>query len=184
MDQMKAMKPPTDSDELIEYLVERLEVTEKAWFEMEDVITNEKAKRLQLINEWAAEKKTIKERIHAELEATLNAALQAKVKAEDELKSKDNECKERDMMCEELDLQYAQLRAQTVRMGEMEQEAKAMKDEIEQLTNDNKTLKEENHKMNDETEECFSVIKKLDEARYTLNRLLGPNGVLNERERK
>lgn len=181
---MKEMKTPTESDDLIEYLMERLEITEKAWFEMEDVITNEKAKRLQLINEWAAEKKTIKERIHAELEKTLNAALQAKVKAEDELKSKVDECIERDMMCEELDHQFNQMRAKTVKMGEMEQEAKTMNDELEQLRNENKSLKEENQKCNEDVEEAFAVIKKLDEARYTLNRLLGPNGVLNEREKK
>lgn len=33
-------------------------------------------------------------------------------------------------------------------------------------------------------DEAHGVIKKLDEARFTLNRLLGPKGVLSERERQ
>jgi hypothetical protein len=47
-----------------------------------------------------------------------------------------------------------------------------------------KNVKEENRKLNESIEEAYEVIKKLDEARYTLNRLLGPNGVLTERERQ
>jgi chromosome segregation ATPase len=195
MQKMKKMKPPTDTEEMIEYLMQRLEVSEEAIVEAENCISNERAKRIQLKNELQeknddlrkiveGEKKTLQDKVHAELEKTLNAAIQAKVKAEEELKHKTNECKERDMMCEELDHQVAMMRAQTVRMKEMEQEASDMTSEIEQLRNENKSYKEDNSKLNEEIEECTAVIKKLDEARYTLNRLLGPNGTLNERERK
>lgn len=192
---MKEMKPPTDKDGMIEYLVQRLELSESAIFEAEDCISNEKAKRIQLKEELQqkndalrkiveGEKKTLQDKVHIELERTLNAAIQAKNKAEEKLKAKEKECNERDRMCEELDLQVALLRHETVKMKEMEGEATEMKTELNQLRNETKNLKEENQKLDADIEEAHAVIKKLDEARYTLNRLLGPNGVLTERERK
>ena len=134
------------------------------------------------------EKKTLQDKVHIELEKTLNAAIKAKVKAETELKAKTNECRERDMMCQELDLQSLlmrkEVRSTRTKDQKMESEAKEMKTELDQLRKETKNLKEENKKLNDDIEEAFAVIKKLDEARFTLNRLLGPNGVLTERERK
>lgn len=38
--------------------------------------------------------------------------------------------------------------------------------------------------MNLDLDEAYGVIAKLDEARHVLNRLLGPKGVLTERERQ
>lgn len=196
---MKEMKPPTDKNDLIKYLMDRLDVSEQAIVEAENCITNERAKRLQLKEELQqknndlrliveGEKKTLQDKVHIELEKTLNAAIQAKVKAETELKNKVNECRERDMMCQELDLQAMRMRheVRTTKQKDekLESEAKVMKTELEQLREETKNLKEENHKLNEDIEEAYAVIKKLDEARYTLNRLLGPNGVLTERERK
>lgn len=192
---MKEMKPPTDKDGMIEYLIQRLELSESAIYEAEDCITNEKAKRIQLKEELQqkndalrkiveGEKKTLQDKVHIELERTLNAAIQAKNKAEQQLKVKTSECNERSNMCEELDLQVALLRQTTVKMGEMQETANEMKYELDQLRNENKNLKEDNNKLNADIEEAAAVIKKLDEARFTLNRLLGPNGVLTERERK
>lgn len=196
---MKEIKPPQDKEEMIEYLLERLDLAEQAIVEAEDCITNERAKRLQLKEELQeknndlrkiveGEKKTLQDKVHIELEQTLNAAIKAKVKAETELKSKQRECKERDMMCQELDLQSLLMRKEvrTTRTKDqkMESEAKEMKTELDHLRKETKDLKEENKKLNEDIEEAYAVIKKLDEARYTLNRLLGPNGVLNERERK
>ena len=193
------MKVPVDKDDLIKYLMDRLDYSEQAIEEAENCIKNEKAKRLQLKEELLqknnelrdiveGEKKTLQDKVHIELEKTLNAAIQAKVKAENELKDKINECTERDMMCQELDYQVMKMRHDTrdiiKRDAEMEEEAKGMKTELEQLREETKILKEENSKLNEDIEEAYAVIKKLDEARYTLNRLLGPNGVLNERERK
>ena len=40
------------------------------------------------------------------------------------------------------------------------------------------------NKQNAELDEAYAVITKLEEARIVLNRLLGPNGVLTERERQ
>ena len=196
---MKEMKVPTDKDDLIKYLMDRLDFSEQAIEEAENCITNEKAKRLQLKEELQqrnnelrdiveGEKKTLQDKVHIELEKTLNAAIQAKIKAENELKDKINECTERDMMCQELDYQAMKMRHDTrdikAKDIKMEAEAKTMKTELEQLREETKNLKEENHKLNEDIEEAYAVIKKLDEARYTLNRLLGPNGVLNERERQ
>lgn len=196
---MKEMKVPTDKDDLIKYLMDRLDYSEQAIVEAENCITNERAKRLQLKEELQerndelrkiveGEKKTLQDKVHLELEKTLNAAIQAKVKAEEELKAKTNECNERDMMCQELDLQSMRLRFETreirAKDEKLESESNEMKTELEKLKTEGKTLKEENTKLNADIEEAHAVIKKLDEARYTLNRLLGPNGVLNERERQ
>ncbi|CAI2361653.1 unnamed protein product [Moneuplotes crassus] len=92
------------------------------------------------------------------------------------------------MMCQELYLQSMfrrhetrEIRAKDEKLGS---ESKEMKDELTQLKTETKNLKEENTKLNENIEEAFAVIKKLDEARYTLNRPIGPNGVLNERKRQ
>lgn len=106
------------------------------------------------------------------------------MKAETELKNKVNECKERDRMCEELDHEVLRMRQEMRDYIKKEEEAKIMRGELDELREEHKNTKEENGKLNTEIEECTAVIKKLDEARYTLNRLLGPNGVLTERERK
>jgi hypothetical protein len=49
-------------------------------------------------------------------------------------------------------------------------------------------LSEERHqeinKLNADLDEAYAVISKLEEARIVLNRLLGPQGVLTERERQ
>lgn len=196
---MKEMKAPTDKDDLIKYLMDRLDYSEQAIVEAENCITNERAKRLQLKEELQerndelrkiveGEKKTLQDKVHIELEKTLNAAIQAKVKAENELKAKTNECNERDMMCQELDMQTMRLRFETREIRAKDEkltaESKEMKEELDKYMKESKTLKEENTKLNEDIEEAYAVIKKLDEARYTLNRLLGPNGVLNERERQ
>lgn len=196
---MKGMKVPTNKDDLIKYLMDRLDLSEQAIQEAESCITNERAKRIQLKDELQeknsalrklveGEKKTLKDKVHIELEKTLNAAVQAKAKAEKQLKDKIKECSERDMMCQELDLQAMLMRKDVRSTKEkdirLESEAKEMNSELKHLREETKNLKEENHKLNEDIEEAHAVIKKLDEARYTLNRLLGPNGVLSERERK
>jgi hypothetical protein len=38
-------------------------------------------------------------------------------------------------------------------------------------------------RMTDELNEAYGVVSKLEEARIVLNRLLGPNGVITEKER-
>lgn len=99
---MKEMKPPQDKEKMIEYLLERLDLAEQAITETEDCITNERAKQLQLKQELQqknddlrkiveGEKKTLQDKVHIELEQTLNAAIKAKIKAETELKAKQRE---------------------------------------------------------------------------------------------
>eukprot|EP00345_Euplotes_harpa_P005117 CAMPEP_0168328168 /NCGR_PEP_ID=MMETSP0213-20121227/6328_1 /TAXON_ID=151035 /ORGANISM="Euplotes harpa, Strain FSP1.4" /LENGTH=365 /DNA_ID=CAMNT_0008331203 /DNA_START=1 /DNA_END=1098 /DNA_ORIENTATION=+ len=199
LEKIKSIKPPTDKEAMIEYLMERLDYSEQAIVEAENCITNERAKRLQLKEELQqknddlrkiveGEKKTLQDKVHIELEKTLNAAIKAKNKAEAELKHKERECMERDMMCQELDLQTMLMRKEVKstrdKDSKMEAEAKEMNSELDFLRKETKELKEENHKLNADIEEAYEVIRKLDEAKYTLNRLLGPNGVLSERERK
>ena len=38
--------------------------------------------------------------------------------------------------------------------------------------------------MNSELDEAFGVVSKLEESRIVLNKLLGPNGVITQRERE
>lgn len=45
------MKVPTDKDDLIKYLMDRLDYSEQAIEEAENCITNERAKRIQLKDE-------------------------------------------------------------------------------------------------------------------------------------
>jgi dsDNA-specific endonuclease/ATPase MutS2 len=142
---LKEMKMPTDKDHLIKYLMDRLDCSEQAIQEAENCITNERAKRLQLKEELQqknddlrkiveGEKKTLQDKVHEELEKTLNAAIQAKQKAEKELQSKINECKERDMMCVELDYQAMKMRHDVretkVKNAQMEEEVKDMKGKL------------------------------------------------------
>lgn len=136
------MKIPTNKDDLIKYLTDRLDWSEQAIQEAENCITNERAKRLQLKEELQqknddlrriveGEKKTLQDKVHEELEKTLNAAIQAKQKAEKELQAKISECKERDMMCQELDYQAMRMRHDVretkVKNAQMEEEVKEMK---------------------------------------------------------
>ena len=186
---MKEMKAPDNKDDLIKYLMDRLDCSEQVLQEADNCITNERAKRIQLKEELYEKNerrkdRNLQEKVHEELEKTLNASIQAKVRAENELKNKVNECRERDMMCAELDFEVLRMRQQMRDFTKKEEEAKVMKGELDDLREEHKKTKEENSKLQEEIEECTAVIKKLDEARYTLNRLLGPNGVLTERERQ
>lgn len=161
---MKQMKPPTDAEDMIEYLLARLEVSEAAIIEAENCISNERAKRIQLKEELQekndelrkiveGEKKTLQDKVHIELEKTLNTAVKAKIKAEKELVEKTKESNERDSMCQELDRQVALLRKETVKMKEMEGEAKEMNSELNDLRKETKNLKEENQKLTEDIEE-------------------------------
>lgn len=90
MAKLKEMKPPTDKDDMIKYLMDRLDYSEQALQEAENCITNERAKRIKLRDELfekieslrkivEGEKKELQDKVHEELEKTLNAAIQAKV---------------------------------------------------------------------------------------------------------
>jgi septal ring factor EnvC (AmiA/AmiB activator) len=60
-------------------------------------------------------------------------------------------------------------------------QTKEERDHLQQLSNERQKTIE---KLNYELDEAHAVITKLEEARIVLNRLLGPNGVITERERE
>lgn len=101
---------------------------------------------------------------------------------------------ERDSMAVEMDEMYLSLREQfrfTEKLSidqqkiieNLEEELSQTKDERDRLQH----LSDERHqtitKLNADLDEAYAVITKLEEARIVLNRLMGPQGVLTERER-
>ena len=58
---------------------------------------------------------------------------------------------------------------------------KAERDDLNQQNEDRKVQIE---KLNADLDEAHAVIVKLEEARIILNKLLGPNGVVTQRERE
>lgn len=164
------MKRPDNKNDLIKYLMDRLDVSQQCIQEAENWVTNERAKRLQLKEELQkknddlrqvveGEKKSLQDKVHEELKKTLDVAVQGKVKAEEELKSKVNECRERDMMCQELDYETLRMRQELRDMREKQKQIPQLEEQNKSLTDENKNLKEENTKLNQEIEECFAVIK-------------------------
>ena len=66
----------------------------------------------------------------------------------------------------------------------LEEELQATKDEREFLKNQSAERQQTIEKLNLELDEANGAIQKLEEARVVLNKLLGPKGVLTERERQ
>ncbi len=94
---LQERQPPGDKDELINHLMERLESAEHAIVAAEEVITHERQNRKtmsqelkQKNNELRAlvekEKKQLRDKVHDELEITLQQALKEKLAAEKALK--------------------------------------------------------------------------------------------------
>ena len=102
---------------------------------------------------------------------------------------------ERDSMAVEMDEVYRHLREQfrsTEKLSidqqkiieNLEEElsqTKEQRDRLQHLSDDRQVQIE---KLNADLDEAYAVITKLEEARIVLNRLLGPSGVLTERERQ
>jgi len=65
----------------------------------------------------------------------------------------------------------------------MDDELKQLKLDKENLINSNESKDKEITKLGNELDEAYGVVTKLEEARIVLNRLLGPGGAINERER-
>lgn len=101
--------------------MERLEQAEQAILAAEEVITHERqnrktiSKKLKLKNSELRilvekEKRTLKDKVHDELELTLQQALREKIQAEQKLEEAQVVMKERDMMFEEIDQLHLHLR--------------------------------------------------------------------------
>lgn len=87
--------PPEDKDKLIDYLSERLSTAEDAIKESVDCINNERRRRKDVAKELnernqelkelvEGEKRTLQDKVHTEIEKSLNQAIQAKIAIEKE----------------------------------------------------------------------------------------------------
>ena len=105
--------------------MERLESAEQAVIACEEVITHERQNRKTISKELKArnaelrelvnkEKRKLQDKVHDELEKTLQQALKEKMNAERKLLKAKTLLRERDMMAEEMDSMYLVLRANFV----------------------------------------------------------------------
>lgn len=197
--------PPENKDDLIDYLSERLNIAEEAINESCDCINNERERRKKLAEELKqknqdlrvlveGEKKTLEDKVHAEIEKSLKAAIQAKIEIEKERDILRASLDERDCLFEELDYQYSYIRQEVIQVRKQgEENNKKMEEnnaEMERVNQENARLiaanekrDADNLKLSEQLEEALSCLKKLEEVRYTMNRLMGPKGVLEDHER-
>ena len=121
LQQLSEKKPPENKDELIEHLMDRLQHAETAISACEEVISHERQNRKQISKELKAknqelrelvdaEKKKLRDKVHEELEKTLNQALKEKLKAETRYKDAQVIMGERNSLVEELDGMFISLR--------------------------------------------------------------------------
>ena len=124
----------------------------------------------------------------------MNAALQAKIELEKERDQLVMSLKERDALFEELDYQYAIIRNEIIgvrkqgeenekKMAENNEEMKKIQEENQRLIERAERRDEDNKKMSDQLDEALACLKKLEDVRNTMNRLMGPKGVFEEHER-
>ena len=125
MKKLQDTPPPENKDDLIDYLSERLSIAEDAIKEAVDCVNNERTRRKKLAEELReknddlrtlveGEKRTLQDKVHEEIEKSLNQAIQAKIAIEKERDQLDMSLKERDLLFEELDYQYALIRNEII----------------------------------------------------------------------
>lgn len=57
-----------------------------------------------------------------------------------------------------------------------------IREENERLVRANLKRDEDNKRLSEQLDEALGCLKKLEEVRYTMNRLMGPKGVLEDHE--
>lgn len=101
---------------------------------------------------------------------------------------------ERDHLFEELDHQYGVIREEIKgvriqkeenqkKMDENNAEMEKVRAENADLIKKNERRDADNKKLTEQLDEALECLKKLEEVRYTMNRLMGPQGVLEDHER-
>ena len=68
-------------------------------------------------------------------------------------------------------------------MAENNEEMKKIQEENQRLIERAERRDEDNKKMSEQLEEALECLKKLEDVRNTMNRLMGPKGVLEDHER-
>ena len=134
------------------------------------------------------------DKVSAELDATLKQAVREKVEIKIQLDSVEKE--KAKIMKDYVELQdmYNKIK-QTQQMNEklndesqkmideLEEDIREMKAEKEALQKANIKNTEERNKAIKDYAEIIEVIKKLDESRFVMNKLMGPDGALNPAQR-
>lgn len=140
------------------------------------------------------EKKTIKDKVYIEIEKALMDAIAEKNKIEKEKDQLQASLTERDLLFEELDYEYALIRNEIIQVRvqkeENQKQMDANNEEMKKIEAENQKLIEmntrrddDNKKLSTQLDEALECLKKLEEVRYTMNRLMGPKGVLEDHER-
>ena len=205
LEALQKQKPPTDPQELVQYLMKRLDAAEQSIKVQEGVIMSErelrkmsskymKAQNKKLMDFVEQEKKNLSDKVSAELDATLKQAVREKVEIKIQLESVEKE--KAKIMKDYVELQdmYNKIK-QTQQMNEklndesqkmideLEEDIREMKAEKEALQKANIKNTEERNKAIKDYAEIIEVIKKLDESRFVMNKLMGPDGALNPAQR-
>lgn len=105
------MKPPSKQDDLVEYLLRRLEASENSIKTCEDVISNERDLRKESSKQMKSEikelnsiveleKRSLSDKVSAELDSTLKQAVKSKVTIKKDL---DKVVKTKNMLSQNLD---------------------------------------------------------------------------------
>jgi len=97
------------------------------------------------------------------------------------------------MLFEELDHQYGVIREEIKgvrvqkeenqkQMDENNAEMERVREENKKLIEANERRNDDNQKLSEQLDEALECLKKLEEVRFTMNRLMGPKGVLEDHE--
>ena len=141
------------------------------------------------------EKRTLSDKVSAELDSTLKYAVKEKVEIKREL---DEVKEDRDRLSreyEDLVSMYDSLKQQEAQSQKLADESQKI---ISDLEDENRNLKQERGTLqksnlertttmdaaNKNYDEIRSVVYKLDEARVVMNRLMGPGGVMGQDQRQ
>ena len=68
-------------------------------------------------------------------------------------------------------------------MKENNEEVEKIREENKRLIDANERRNDDNKKLSEQLDEALNCLKKLEEVRFTMNRLMGPKGVLEDHER-
>ena len=198
-------KPPTNPDELAQYLMRRLEAAEASIATQEKCINQErelrknvskflKAQNKQLKDMVEMEKRNLSDKVSAELDSTLKQAVKEKVEIKMELDEMRKQMRDQQQEYQELQDMYTSIK-ETQReneqfnndsqklIDEYERDIKFVQNEKEHLQKQNISLTEERNRAMKDYEEILAVVKKLDESRFIMNKLMGPDGALGKGQR-
>eukprot|EP01016_Furgasonia_blochmanni_P050109 TRINITY_DN7689_c0_g1_i7.p1 TRINITY_DN7689_c0_g1~~TRINITY_DN7689_c0_g1_i7.p1 ORF type:complete len:462 (+),score=93.55 TRINITY_DN7689_c0_g1_i7:64-1449(+) len=186
---------PDDNEGKINFLLDRLELTEKALRELQQYLVEEKEinanLRMKILEQEDEIKKfkddennTLKEKIGTVLKSTFETSVLQKVEAEKrEILALQN-ATEKNLMILELDSQVLQIRGeffmQQKELEDAKHEISKLREQLENLEKENGELstdRQQKHQrineLTEENSELFATLQKMKDVQNVLNRLLG-----------